>query len=137
MESDTRFLKVQRFARALDRCDYVYAASCLSPECIYRAMDEELTGPNAILASYAKNAEWAEHVLERVVYDSQVKPETDGSMSILFVDRIFHGGHMHEYRCVQKVWLDEENRIVKIVHEELPGEWEKLNGFLAKCGIKR
>ncbi len=127
----------QHFAQALDRCDFQAAGRDLAPDCLYFTGREVLTGPLAILDSYSQNARWAEEALQQVVYESRVQLEPDGSIIICFTDRISHGGRTHQYRCNQRLFLNGEGKIARIVQEELPGERRKLNKFLAKCGIRR
>ena len=128
----------KRFANALDRCDYADAGRYLAPDCHYQAASEQLIGPEAILASYRENAEWGSRVLEHVIYASSVeKEEAGGSWGVLYSDRITQSGLTHEYHCRQRLMINLEGKIARIVHEELPGERERLDEFLSRCGIRR
>ena len=126
----------KRFAAALDRCDFDKAALYLSPDCRYRTRSEELVGPEAIMASYRDSAEWATGTLEQVVYENDVRKSGD-DLIILFTDRIAHRGQAHEYRSRQHLTIDEKGKITRILHEELPGEREKLHAFLARLRVRR
>lgn len=137
MASNDPIFIAQRFAEALDESDFVEASRYLSPDCCYRTGNEDLIGPEAILASYSKNAEWASQAPERVLYESLVERQADETMRILFTARIVQGGLTHKYHCRQELVVNQRGKIVAIVHEELPGEREKLNEFLARCGINR
>ncbi len=128
---------VQRFAQALDRNDFPEAERYLSTDCVYLTGSEVLRGPQAILASYAQNAKWAEQALERVVYESRVETMEDGKVKIHFTDRILQGQDLHEYRCDQVISLNAAGQIARIVQEELTGEREKLNEFFSRHGISR
>ncbi len=137
MPTPSNLTVVRRFARALDHNDFAAAASCLSPDCRYVFKDETLVGPGAILKSYAENDEWARRVLDRVAYESRVSRRPDGTISVLFIDSIVHHGSSHRYRSRQEISIDAGGLIAGIVHRELPGEREKLEAFLARCGLRR
>lgn len=124
------------FATALDRCDFAKAALYLSPDCHYQARSEELIGPDAIVASYRDSAEWASLTLEQVIYESEVQKDGD-DLSVLYTDHIMHQGQTHEYRSRQHLTINGEGKVIRIVHEELPGEREKLHGFFVRCGVRR
>ena len=126
----------RRFASALDRCDFAEAAGCLSADCRYQTGRATLTGPVAIIASYRESAEWGSHNLDRVIYESEVSQDGDG-FRVLYIDRITHRGRTHEYRCCQRLTFNKAGRITRIVHEELPGEREKLDAFFAESGVQR
>lgn len=125
-----------RFAAALDRCDFAEAARYLAADCCYQIGQDVLIGPEAIIASYRESDEWGRGVLEQVVYRSRVEQSSD-HVTITYIDQLFHHGETHEYRCQQHLWLDASGRIAQIVHEELPGEREKLDEFFARVGVKR
>jgi hypothetical protein len=129
-------LIARHFASALDRCDFAEAVKYLAGDCQYQIAQETLVGPDAIICSYRLSAEWGSRTLDRIAYESQVTDEID-SLSVLFIDRITHGGQTHEYRCRQHLWLNHAGKIARILHEELPGEREKLDEFFARCGVRR
>ena len=126
----------KQFAQALDRCDFAEAGRYISSDCRYQTGSEELVGPQAILASYAESAQWGSETLDQVIYESEVQGE-GSNLSVLYTDRITHGGLTHDYRCRQHLSINPAGLIFKIVHEELPGEREKLNEFWARCGVRR
>jgi SnoaL-like protein len=125
-----------RFAAALDRSHFDEARRYLAADCHYETGHEQLIGPDAIIASYRESAEWGERVLEDVTYESRVE-ETAVGLSVLYTDRITHHGQTQVYRCRQHLWFDDAGQIVRIVHEELPGERERLDGFLVQHGLQR
>ncbi len=124
------------FATALDRCDYDEARRYIAADCRYQINPQELVGPEAIIASYRESAEWGRGVLDQVVYESKVQPVGD-HFAVLYIDRVTHHGETHVYRCRQRLWLDDSGRVVRIVHEELPGEREALDEFFERQGVKR
>lgn len=123
------------FAAALDRCDFAEASHYLSPDCRYQIGGGELIGPEAIIGSYRDSAEWGSRTLEQVIYESEVEEGQDG-LSVLYTDRIIHHGQKHESYSRQHLTMDENGRIVRIIHEELPGEREALEQFFKHCGVK-
>lgn len=52
---------------------------------------------------------------------------------IEFTDNLQHAGQRHLYRCRQGIRIDERGLVVEITHEELPGERERLEAFLAEA----
>ena len=126
----------KRFATALDRCDLAEAGLCLASDCHYEIGTQQLIGPDAILASYCENAEWAGRALEQVIYESAVEEGQEG-LSVLYTDRIVHRGLTHQYSSRQHLTINDDGQITRIVHEELPGQREKLDEFLSQCGVRR
>ncbi len=126
----------RRFAAALDRCDFGEAAGYLAPDCRYEIGHEVLVGPDAVVASYRASDEWGRRVLHRVIYESEVEETADG-ISMLYTDRIIQDGETHEHRSHQRVWLNDDGQITRIVHAELPGEREQLEEFFKRHGIRR
>ncbi len=127
----------RRLAAALDRSDFEAARPLLADSCTYRMRDEVLAGAEAILASYARNAEWAERSFDRIEYESEVHPAADGRARILFTDRTLHRGVRHVYRCEQLVAVDANGRVGEITHVDLPGQSEALAAFLDRVGVAR
>jgi limonene-1,2-epoxide hydrolase len=130
-------LSVERFVKALDRNNFEEAGRSLSPRCRYSIRQTELTGPEAILKSYAENAQWAEETLERIVYESEIAQTAADTFEVLFIDRIFHQGLEHTYRTKQILTVNDEGEIERILNEDIPGEREAVTEFLEKLGIKR
>ncbi len=127
---------VKEFASALDRRAFDEAARYVAADCRYQIGGDELIGPDAIIASYRQSDEWGRRVLDQVDYESEVQQSGD-HVAVLYIDRITHHGETLVYRSRQHLWLNEAGQVVKIVHEELPGEHEKLNEFFARHGVKR
>ncbi len=126
----------QRFASALDRSDFAEAARYLSPDCHYQTATVELVGPAAIIGSYRESAEWGSRNLDRVIYESAVQ-QTAGGLAVLYTDHIFLQGQQHDYQCRQHLTIHDNGLITRIVHEELPGERERLEHFFSLRGVRR
>lgn len=117
---------VSEFAASLDAEDYARTRVCLAENCIYQSPDGELTGPDAILASYRGNGDKAQQLFDSVKYEHHVTPLDGSWFQILFIDRLSAGKLSHEFRCHQRVRV-EENLIAEIVHQEIPGKRDELN----------
>lgn len=125
----------EAFARALDAEDYEAAATLMAPECEYVSPEGTVRGPAAIIASYQSHGDWARANLDEVGYESSVEVNADGTARILYIDRVRKGAERHEYRCAQRV-TTAGGAIVRIVHEEIDGERERLRDFFARCGLR-
>jgi len=125
-------------ARALDRNDFVTAARWIATDCIYEVREETLVGSVPILASYADTATWVERAFDEVRYESEVgEPEGD-TVAVTYTDYIMKvPGQWHRHRCKQHLTVGAEGRVVRIVHEDLPGERESLEAYFRECGIER
>ncbi|MBI3243132.1 MAG: nuclear transport factor 2 family protein [Chloroflexi bacterium] len=135
----THFIHQQAlaFAARLDANDFEAVKPLLAPDCRYDTTDQALTGPEAILKSYRENSEWAKATLELIDYESRVEESGEETAAVLFADHLTHHGLTHTYRCRQHLTFGPEMTIIRIEHEELPGEREKLDEFFERCGIKR
>jgi hypothetical protein len=134
---DKNFNVIQAFVFALDRCDFVAARKFLSKDCRYETGGGELIGPEAIIDSYERNAQWAARAIERVDYESEITRQSDSVFDVLYTDRISHRGHQHAYRCRQKLFLGPDGEIVRVLHEDIAGEPEALRAFFEAHGIRR
>jgi len=120
---------VSEFAASLDAEDYHRTRACLEENCVYQSPDGELVGPDTILASYRGNGDKAQQLFDSVEYEHAVTRLADNRFQILFIDRLKVGDLSHEFRCHQRVRV-EDKLIAEIVHEEIPGRREELNEFL-------
>lgn len=126
------------FAAALDADDWTAAGRRLADACVYEAGDEVLQGRAAILGSYAAASAWARSHLDDVRYESEIEAVEGASATVRFTDYLVKaGGFFHRHRCRQRLFVDTAGAIVRIVHQEIPGEREALEEFLGRCGIER
>ena len=121
----------RRFAAALDAEDYEAAAECLAADCAYHSRIGPLIGPSAIVASYQGIGDAARGQLDAIDYTSEVEAAGPREAVVEFLDKLQHAGRRHVYRCRQLIRVDERGLIVKLTHQELPGERERLEEFLA------
>ena len=125
----------RRFAQALDREDYVVAASCLAPDCVYAIHGRVLCGSEAIVASYREAGEWGAGQLDHVRFESSVRAGETGGAVVTFVDHLERRSQRHTHRCEQRLELDAAGLVRRIEHVDLPGEREALEGFFTRAGI--
>jgi ketosteroid isomerase-like protein len=127
----------KRFAESLDNEDYDTARACLRPDAVYQIGGDEHRGPEAIVASYRGNGDWAARTLDHIEYESSAQATGDFSAKITFVDRIEHAGEKLVHRCEQHLEFDDGGRIRAIRHVDLPGEPEALEAFFQRVGLAR
>ncbi len=121
-------------ARALDHDDYETARRFIAPTCEYELAGTLLRGPDVILASYRENSERIRTAMDEVVFESEFEGLDGATATIRFSDRIRKGTESYTYQCRQKYTI-EGIHVVKIVNEELPGERDKANAFMARVGV--
>ncbi len=119
-----------RFAAALDTEDYAVVRTCLVDDCVYESPRGELIGPDAIVESYRANGDSARQRFDSIVYRHEIEPLGEGWFKIEFIDELHARGRSHVFRCNQRVQIG-KGQIVRIDHEEIPGQREQLNLFCA------
>lgn len=120
---------VQAFANALDGDDFDAAAGLIASHCRYDVRGEVHNGPGAIVASYAAASEMVIGRFDGHEYDSVVT-----GTSIRFRDHLQHGGSKHTFVSRQHLVV-ENGLIVRIRHEDLAGERERLAAWLGMVGV--
>jgi hypothetical protein len=128
------FEVVQQFAAALDAEDYETVRASLSARCAYHSPAGLLVGPDAIVTSYRENGASARDRFDNIEYRSAVEPTAEDQAIITFIDRVMLVGAWHEFRCRQRIHLSASDLIDEIMHEEVPGERERLARFEARKG---
>jgi hypothetical protein len=129
--------RASALAAALDAEDYATARGLIADACVYEAPRGQVTGAESIVASYADAGAWAKRTFSEVRYESRVEPVAEAIVAVEFIDYLLAGGFgWHRYRCRQEFTFGAGDRVVRIVHRELPGEREELNAYLARCGLE-
>jgi len=134
--ADPIFEAVRNLARALDRDDYAAAAQLIAPNCVYDTGQEVLTGTDDIVASYQANSAWGRHQFDGLIFESRVSPPTGQRVAVRFVDIIRKGSLEYRHECIQEFTVGKDGKVVRIVHQDLPGETEALYDFYRQCGIE-
>ena len=124
-----------RFARALDLDEYDVVRALLAPDCHYETRTGPIFGADAIVDSYRDASKKARSLFEAVAYDSALLGAKMDAADISFSDRLTKDGRQHVYRCRERLFFNPGGLVRRIVHEELPGERQKLLEFCARCGV--
>jgi len=125
------------FAAALDADDFVAAENLLSPDCVYeRSKDVEIRGAESIIDSYRESSDRARKLFDSVLYTSDVMSSSETTAELLFADNLEAKGKIHIYRSRQYLEFDRKGAIVRIRHEEISGERDRLNVFIEESGLK-
>lgn len=122
-------------AQALDADDFDAARLHLDEACEYTIGESRLVGPDAILASYAENTRRAHAAFEAVRYRSEPGAADGATVTMHYVDELEFGGERHVHQCRQHLTIGPGGRVVRIVHEEIPGEHDALVAFVERHGI--
>jgi hypothetical protein len=136
VNADIRQL-AQRFAAILDKRDYDSLVRILTAGCKYEFRDRVVEGSTHVIEEYRNATEWAFDALDRIEFASQLAIESPNSARITFIDRLYSGDAVHEYRCQQVVTVDDSGQIIHIRHVDLDGQAAALDAFFEKCGIVR
>lgn len=129
---------VERLATALDGDDYPTAASVMARRVRYRIGDQDLTGPDAVVASYRAASEMAHRLFDLVEYGHRVIPSDDPyTFRVSYSDTLTVAGETLRHRAEQEVTVAPDEGVVRIVNVELPGETEKVDAFLERHGLAR
>lgn len=126
-----------RFMHGLDKEEYEDVAQCISPDCQYEIAGKTHHGPEAIVASYQGNGDWAAENIEKIGYGSALVEVNERAAKIEFLDYLEHGGQKLTHRCHQHLEFDNDGLICSIRHEDLPGEREALSAFFIAVGLKQ
>ena len=132
---DNTVKQARLLAEALQRKDYKAAQRLLAPECIYFQLARDLRGPEAIVASYERGAEWGVDQFDSIERESSVKPTEDGRATLTFFYKIRHKGKSLRIRSEQIIELDDAGRIGRIEHVELASQANDLFKFYFETGI--
>ena len=135
MTATITYRQANLFAAALDTDEFQAARELLSPSCVYqRSIDVVISGPDNIIHSYRESSERAREIFDLVLYSSDVISSSETSAELLLVDRFEANKKSHTYRSRQHLEFDIHGAIIKIRHEEIPGEREGLNQFIQEIG---
>jgi hypothetical protein len=129
--------QARRFAEALQKKDYKAAQKLLAPGCVYFQIARELKGPQAIVASFERTAEWGLDQFDSIERESSVKPTVDERATLTFFYKIRHKNKTLKIRSEQIIELDDAGLIGRIEHVELASQANALFKFYIEVGIIR
>jgi len=133
--SETLRANAERFTKALDEDDFGSAKAYLARSCRYLTGKKDLRGPEAIIQSYREGSNKAKRIFDRVDYGSEILRVYGNSVIVQFTDLIQIKGQSLVYSSKQHLEFGEDGLIIRIVHEEIPGEREALEAVLKKLGV--
>lgn len=119
-----------RFTKALDADAFGPARSTLSPECQYSFNHKLLAGPDTIIQSYRDASEKAKRLFDQIDYRSELTEIGADRVVVKFWDRLEVRGQTYLYSSKQQLTFGPSGSIIRIDHEEIPGERERLDAFL-------
>lgn len=138
-DHDQRILETaEALAKALDKDDFETAKSLMGPGVVYQIGDDRLVGPEAVVDSYRRASGMAHALFDTVDYDHVIQGVIEqNTVRIRYSDLLGVGEDQHSHIAVQDITIDPTLGIVEIVDRPVPGEREKLDGFLASHQMVR
>ena len=133
--SESLRARAERFAKALDEDDFESAKAYLAQNCQYLVGKKDLHGPEAIIQSFREGSDKAKRVFDQVDYGSEILGIDGNRVTTQFTDLIQIKGQTLVYSSRQHSEFGEDGLIVRIVHEEIPGELEALEAVLKRLGV--
>lgn len=129
---------VEALAHALDSDDYAAAAGAMAEEVVYTIGDLVLHGREEIVASYRGASENAGRLFDEVGYDHVIYPtDHPNTFRVSYSDLLTVDGETLAHMAEQHITVAPGAGVVKIVNVDVPGEREKVDGFLARHGLSR
>jgi len=129
---------VEQLAEALDRDDWPSVASAMAERVHYSIGEEELIGPEDVVASYRTASEMAHRLFDRVEYGHQLVPTDDpNTFRVGYSDTLTVSGETLTHQAEQHVTVAPGEGVVRIVNVEVPGERAKIDEFLERHGLSR
>jgi hypothetical protein len=133
--SNGKLSLARRFAALLGRDRFTAALRLMAPRCSYRFRGDTVVGAEKIVEMYRANSDKGRKALDELRYESKVEGVRGGAVSILFIDHLRKGRHVHAHRCRQFLRISND-KIVSIRHSDLRGERKALRAFFEAAGIK-
>ncbi len=126
-----------QFGTSLDNDNYTLFRATLAPHCKYNIGDKELKGPIDISNLYESNMKEGHQKFDELVWGNcRIEEVSENEFDVYFSDFLKHKGIEHNYKCKQRLTINDENLVTHIQHMELPCEREDLLKFYAKVGLK-
>jgi hypothetical protein len=124
------------FVKVMDSGDYEPAKQFLANECRYNVGETIYSGPDAIIETYKSHHAFAKAAFDSVLYKSELSQKSDNEFEVIYIDIITHGSKTHVYKCRQLFYLNPQKKIIKIIHEDIPGEYERIKAFYKEIGLQ-
>lgn len=124
------------FGTSLDNDDFETTKNLLTADCEYFIGDTILVGKDAIAGSYESNMIEGRNKMDKLEWGkSEIETISETEYFVHFTDYLTHKGETHIHRCKQKVSVNNDGKIFKIVHIHNAEEEQKLKMFYKRVGI--
>jgi len=124
------------FGKYLDEDNFEAVKKLLETNCEYFIHDKKIISKETIVNSYSKNQKEGKAKFDKMIWGkSYIEKITDHQFEVFFSDHLTHKGITHNYKCKQKLFINSNFLIEKIIHQELLGQREKLEAFYKKVEL--
>ena len=137
IDSESLRTRAEGFAKALDKDDFESAKAYLAQNCRYLTGEKDMHGPDAIIQGFREGSEKAKRLFDHVDYGSEILDISAAGVVVQFTDLIEITGQNHVYSSRQHLEFGDDGLIVRIVHEEIPGELEALEAIIKKLRTEK
>lgn len=118
------------FGQYLDDDNFTEFVKILKHNCLYLINDCSYTDRQVISDLYENNMKEGKIKFDKLVWGkSKVKQISNNEFDIHFSDFLMKNGLEHNYNCKQRIIINDNLEVEKIVHMELEGEKEKLQAY--------
>lgn len=125
------------FGTSLDNDDFATVKTLLTTDCEYFIGNTTLIGQEAIAGSYEANMIEGRNKMDKLEWGkSEIETISETEYFVHFTDYLTHKGETHIHRCKQKVSVNNDGKIFKIVHINNAEEQQKLKAFYERVGIE-
>lgn len=136
MSADNKENIAKKFGEYLDQDDFENFKKILSKNCIYHIAEQVLEGRKSVSSLYEKNMKEGKAKFDKLVWGkSETVKINEHQFEVYFSDFLMHKGIEHHYKCKQRISINQNKLVEKILHIELPGEKESLTMFYEKVGL--
>lgn len=126
----------ENFGNALDKDNFEMVKTLLTTDCEYFIGDTTLVGKDAIAGSYESNMIEGRNKMDKLEWGkSKIESINESEYFVHFTDYLTHKGETYTHRCKQKVSVNTDAKIFKIVHINNSEEQQKLTQFYKRVGI--
>lgn len=137
MMTNKRKTTAKLFGRYLDEDNYEAVKALITENCKYEIGAQTIYGKDDIVNLYEENMKEGKKKLDELIWGkSDVKQLNEKEYEVYFSDYLKHKGIEHNYKCKQKLSINDNGLIEQIVHIELANEKELLQAFYKKVGLR-
>ncbi len=135
--SSSKLACAQAFGNTLDQDDFEAFKKLIATSCTYKIGDRLLKGPDEIAGLYESNMKEGQQKFDFLEWGkSEVKKISENKFEVYFSDFLKHKGISHNYKCKQILTLNNEKKVINILHCEIDDQRDRLMAFYKKVGLK-